>query len=235
MASELSPIERASQDIGRRLRLARTSAGMKLSTLAEKTKLSEAFLSRLERGQVSSSIANLIQITEVLGLGLHDLFAAQDTPAKTSVAVHHADTSDMAEIAATGYRWRHLAGGAPLDRMEMFHLILPRRERMQTMVSHPGQEYCYVMAGEVLFYVGEQEHRLRAGEGIFLDSALPHRAENAGKGEAHILMVVSKTPHDPVAFDWWRPPDVPASRGTLPGRPHAPARTARHRRAKTSK
>jgi transcriptional regulator with XRE-family HTH domain len=244
MTSKLSPIERASQDIGHRLRQARTNAGMKLSTLAEKTRLSEAFLSRLERGQVSSSIANLIQITEVLGLGLHDLFAVQDRPAKTAVTVHHIDSSDMAEINATGYRWRHLAGGAPLDRMEVFHLVLPRRERMPTMVSHPGQEYCYVMAGDILFHVGEQEHRLRAGEGIFLDSELPHRAENAGKSEAHILMMVSKTPHDPVAFDWWRPPACSAPRGepnaaagraALPGRTHIAADTVRKRRTKPRK
>jgi transcriptional regulator with XRE-family HTH domain len=245
MASEQSSIERASQEIGHRLRLARTGAGMRLSTLAERTKLSEAFLSRLERGQVSSSIANLIQITEALGLGLHDLFKAPNAPAKTAVAVHHTDVSDMAEVKATGYRWRLLAGGAPRDLMELFHLILPRRERMQTMVSHAGQEYCYVMAGEILFYVGDQKHRLRAGEGIFLDSALPHRAENAGKGEAHILMMVSKAPHDPVAFDWWRPSAVSpsdadnaaalAGNATLPGGPPSAGGTARKGRAKRSK
>lgn len=194
----------AARDIGSRVRTARLGAGLTLAHLAERTNLSESFLSRVERGQVSSSIANLIQITEVLGLGLHELFVPS-APPRTAVAVHRLAGSELAEIAVTGYRWRYLAGGAPLDDMEVFHLILPRRERMKTMVSHPGQEHCYVLSGEVVFYVGEEKHRLRAGEGIFIDSGLPHRAENGGKGEAEVLMTVSKTGDRPVLFDWWRP------------------------------
>jgi transcriptional regulator with XRE-family HTH domain len=203
--SELTRIERAAQEMGRRLRMARTAAGLKLSDLAERTNLSESFLSRVERGQVSSSIANLIVITDVLGLSLHELFA-HSVPARTTVAVHRVDHSELTELETTGYRWRLLAGGAPLDRMEAFHLVLPRRERMQTMVSHAGQEHCYVLSGEIFFYVGDAKHHLRAGEGIFIDSELPHRAENAGSGEAQILMVVSKTAESPQLFDWWRPP-----------------------------
>jgi transcriptional regulator with XRE-family HTH domain len=203
---ELNRIESTSQEVGRRLRSARTGAGLTLSHLAERTNLSEGFLSKLERGQASSSIANLIQITEVLGLGLHELFAHRAAPARTAVAVHREAISAMTEVKSTGYQWRHLAGGAPLDRLEVFHLIFPRRERMKTMVSHPGQEHCYVLSGEILFYVGEAKHRLRAGEGIFIDSELPHRAENAGKGEAHVLMVVSKAAEGPLPLDWWRLP-----------------------------
>ncbi len=199
-------VERTSQEIGRRLRSARTGAGLKLSDLAERTKLSESFLSRLERGQASSSIANLIQITEVLGLGLHEIFAHRAAPARTAVAVHRADASEMTEVNTTGYRWRHLAGGAPMDRMEAFHLVFPRRERMPTMVSHAGQEHCYVLSGEIFFYVGEEKRRLRVGDGIFIDSELPHRAENAGKGEAHVLMVVSNAAENRMLFDWWRLP-----------------------------
>lgn len=205
--SETHKAETMSLEIGRRLRSARTAAGMKLSELAERTNLSVGFLSRLERGQSSTSIANFIQITEVFGLGLHELFSEHSAPARTDVTVHRA-TSEMDEMHSTGYRWRHLAGGAPLDRMEVFHLVFPRRERMRTMVSHPGQEHCYVLSGEILYFVGNAKHRLRAGDGIFIDSELPHRAENAGEEEAHVLMAVSKTVENPVSFDWWRLPVV---------------------------
>lgn len=194
--------ERTSEEIGRRIRSARTGAGLKLSDVAERTSLSEGFLSKLERGHASASIANLILITEVLGLGLHELFAHPAAPARTSVAVHGAP-AEMTEVASTGYRWRHLAGGAPLDRMEVFHLVFPRRERMKTMVSHPGQEHCYVLSGEIVFHVGDATHRLRAGQGILIDSELPHRAESVGKGEAHVLMVVSKPAETPRVTDWW--------------------------------
>ena len=197
-------ITQATQDIGRRLRAARTGAGLTLADVAERASVSQGFLSKLERGQTAASIANLIQLTDVLGLGLHELFAGDGAPAKTRVAVHRARNDELEEVAATGYRWRHLGGGAPLDRMEVFHLVFPRRKGMEATVSHPGQEHCHVLSGEVLFFVGGVEYRLKAGDGIFIDSEQPHRAENAGRGQAHMLMTVAKPTESSSVPDWWR-------------------------------
>jgi quercetin dioxygenase-like cupin family protein len=95
----------------------------------------------------------------------------------------------------------------------VFHLVFPHRNRMDAVVSHAGQEHCYVLSGEILFQVGGEEHRLKAGEGIFIDSSLAHRAENIGPGEAHVLMTVAKPVEGGGSrelTDWWRLPD-PAS------------------------
>ena len=80
---------------------------------------------------------------------------------------------------------------------------------MDLMVSHPGQEYCYVISGRIRFHVGAEIFELAAGEGIFLNSELPHRADNIGDDEARILMVVAKSSDARQRgehFDWWRVP-----------------------------
>ena len=212
--SDEARIDGITREIGRRLRSARAAAGLTLSDLAARTELSEGFLSRLERGHASASIANLIRLADVLGLGLHELFAVPAAPARTEVAVHRGGDAPE-EATSAGYRWRHLAGGAPLDRLEVFHLVFPRRETMPTMVSHPGQEHCYVLSGEVLFHVGGRQHRLRAGDGILIDSTLPHRAENAGDGEAHVLMTVSSATEAPAPapVEWWQLPAAGSADG----------------------
>ncbi len=192
------------QELGRRIRAARNASGMTLSDLAGRADLSEGFLSRLERGQASASIANMIRIADALGLGLHDLFADRNAPERTSVTVHRGNRSEFSEVPGTGYRWRPLAGGAPLDRLEVFHLVFPLREAMETLVSHPGQEHCLVLSGEILFHVGGQRHRLGAGDGILIDSALPHRAENVGDQEAHVVMTVSAPADGAEPLEWWR-------------------------------
>ena len=197
-------IARATQEIGQRLRAARSGAGRTLAEVAAKAGVSEGFLSKLERGQAAASIANLIQLTDALGLGLHELFASPDTPASTRVAVHRAEHDGPGEVAASGYRWRPLGGGAPLDRMEVFHLVFPREKGMDALVSHPGQEHCYVLSGEVLFFVGDEQYRLKAGDGIFIDSNQPHRAENAGRGKAQVLMTVTRSAAAAEAADWWQ-------------------------------
>ncbi len=198
-------IAKTTREIGRRLRSARVGSGLTLAAVAGKTGLSEGFLSKLERGQAAASIANLIQIADVLGLGLLELFAGHEAPARTRVAVHRAATDASGEVTATGYRWRPLGGGAPLDRMEVFHLVFPRETGMTSMVSHPGQEHCYVLSGEVMFFVGDAQYRLKAGDGIFIDSEQPHRAENAGRGQAHVLMSVTKSGEEGAGLpEWWR-------------------------------
>ncbi len=199
----MDKVARATQEIGLRLRQARSNAGRTLAEVAAKAGVSEGFLSKLERGQATASIANLIQLTDALGLGLHELFAGANSPAKTRVAVRRAQHDKLKEVEASGYRWRPLGGGAPLDRMEVFHLVFPREKGMEAMVSHPGQEHCYVLSGEVLFFVGGEQHRLKAGDGIFIDSQQPHRAENAGRGKAHVLMTVAKPAEAADAPDWW--------------------------------
>ncbi|MDQ8727237.1 cupin domain-containing protein [Bradyrhizobium sp. LHD-71] len=87
---------------------------------------------------------------------------------------------------------------------------------MDLMVSHPGQEYCYVISGRIRFHVGAEVFELAAGEGIFLNSELPHRADNVGDDEARILMVVAKSSEARSSgrsehFDWWRVPGAATS------------------------
>jgi transcriptional regulator with XRE-family HTH domain len=199
----MDKVAETTRDIGRRLRAARQGAGLTLAETAARAGVSEGFLSKLERGQTAASIANLIQLTEVLGLGLHELFAADGAPARTRVVVHRADGGTLSEVAASGYSWQHLGGGAPLDRMEVFRLVFPREKGMAAMVSHPGQEHCYVLSGEIVFHVGDVQYRLKAGDGIFIDSQIPHRAENAGRTKAHVLMAVARPAEASEAPDWW--------------------------------
>jgi transcriptional regulator with XRE-family HTH domain len=197
--------------LGARIRSLREARGMKLKQLADATGLSDAFVSRLERGQVSSSVANLIQIAQVLDIGVSELFANPADQLRSDVTVHrNSDAGEDQSIPSTGYRWRLLAGGMPNDDVEVFHLLFPRKNRMDLMVSHPGQEYCYVISGRIRFHVGAEMFELAAGEGIFLNSELPHRADNIGDDEARILMVVAKSSDTRSSrsssehFDWWR-------------------------------
>jgi len=200
----MDKVEQTAREVGRRLRSARVGAGLTLADVAGRAGVSEGFLSKLERGHSNASIASLLQLTDVVGLGLDELFGGGARPARTRVSIHRGKAPEFQEVVATGYLWRSLGGGAPLDRLEVFHLVFPAKARMEAMVSHPGQEHCYVLSGEVRFLVGADQHRLKAGDSIFIDSQQPHRAENAGRGKAHMLMAVTKSSETADAPDWWR-------------------------------
>ncbi|MEQ8899214.1 MAG: XRE family transcriptional regulator [Roseovarius sp.] len=196
----------ANTQIGACIKDARRAEKLTLSALAAKCDLTESFLSKLERGVASASIANLLQICAALNIEIGSLFDGLGTaPARTRVSVHRRSDDDFSFIPSTGYAWKRVGGGSPKDEMEVFHLVLPDTDKMEAYVSHPGQEHCYVISGDVIFEVGEESHHLAPGDSIFIDSQQPHRARSVGEQEAQILMTVAAADISRVDFDWWRP------------------------------
>src|SRR5512132_4035501 len=106
IALDESPETRQLVDaVAARLREARRTQRLTLRMLSEKTGLSEPFLSRLERGLVSTSIANLILITRTVGIDLGQLFqgVSGTTTTQHYALVRAAERRPPQEVPATGY------------------------------------------------------------------------------------------------------------------------------------
>src|SRR5919199_5659229 len=67
-------------DVGERLRALRRFRRCTLRTIAARSGLSESFLSQVERGRSSASIASLRRIAEALGVSMADLFGPDGVP-----------------------------------------------------------------------------------------------------------------------------------------------------------
>ena len=61
-------------DVGERLRVIRSRRRQTLREVAERAGLSETFLSQVERGRASASVASLRRIADALGIAISDLF-----------------------------------------------------------------------------------------------------------------------------------------------------------------
>jgi mannose-6-phosphate isomerase-like protein (cupin superfamily) len=68
----------------------------------------------------------------------------------------------------------------------------PGSDTGSAMLVHEGEEGGVVMAGEVEITVGAQVRVLRAGEGYYFESRVPHRFRNVGS-EA-VVIVSANTP-----------------------------------------
>jgi transcriptional regulator with XRE-family HTH domain len=73
----------AQEELGARIRVARKTAGMSQSELAEEVGLSVESVSRAERGRIVPTIFSLIRFAEVLRLDLAELVQG-GTPRKSS-------------------------------------------------------------------------------------------------------------------------------------------------------
>ena len=211
--------------IGSVLRSARLGRQMTLRALSQKSGLSEAFLSRLERGQVSTSIANLIAITGIIGVGLADLFEANGAAggARGYVIARAGERRPPQEIAASGYRYQPLVTGWHGQRLDAFILTFPRRNRADVMTAHEGEELVYVLEGRILFQLGEERIPLGVGDSIYFKADIAHMGKNVGEVDARVLMVTTPGRGPGREFGWWKTPVVGRARSRRPRSRKRPA------------
>jgi mannose-6-phosphate isomerase-like protein (cupin superfamily) len=213
--------------VAARLREARRAQRLTLRALSEKTGLSEPFLSRLERGRVSTSIANLILITRTVGIDLGQLFqgVSGTTTTQHYALVRAAERRPPQEVPATGYTYQPMAVGWPGQRMDAFVLTFPVKNRADVLTAHEGDELSFVLQGEILFQLGDEKIPLKAGDCLYFNAEIPHMGKNVGRVDAKVLMVAAPGRGPGREYGWWKAP-APAAR-TRPRRLRRSSRTRR--------
>lgn len=203
------------QRIGGRIRQARQARQMTLDALGAATALSTAFLSRLERGEASASIGNLIRVAAAVGLKLSDIFADRaPQPRKPYTLFRRVERAAPMAFAGPGYSYVPLGGEfAEGLRFDAFELEFPA-DAAEAMppVSHEGEEFLYLLSGRIEFRVGPDRFVMQAGDSLHFNCQEPHMGRAVGDRPARLLMVVSRQPGRKLA--WWQEPPrrLPAAR-----------------------
>lgn len=188
--------EAVAVSVGRRIRVAREATSLTLKALAERTGLSQPFLSRLERGHVSASIANILEIARALGLGVAALLEGDAPAPERSWSVHRGGS----EFSGDGYSFRPLAHELRRQQMDAFVLNFPPHHGLELTVAHEGEELLYVLEGRIQFRFGDEEVLLEPGDAVQFDSSLPHTARNIAAKPARLLMVTTPTRAKPLGW-----------------------------------
>jgi quercetin dioxygenase-like cupin family protein len=55
--------------------------------------------------------------------------------------------------------------------------------------THEGEEFLYVLRGELAITLEKEEYRLKAGDSFYFESATPHHWRNPGQAETWVLWV----------------------------------------------
>jgi len=173
-------------EIGKKLRELRIQRGLTQGELADRCELSKGFISQVERDLASPSIATLKDLLECLGTSLQ-LFFADDSMEKVAFS-----PQDMFEKADDGERhgkitW--LIPDAQKNRMEPILIELQPGCRSQKLRPHEGEEFGYVLRGQVRLYADNRKITVRKGYSFCLHPASTHYLENTGRVVALVLWV----------------------------------------------
>jgi transcriptional regulator with XRE-family HTH domain len=183
-----APDVSAEIDVGERLRAIRRSRRATLRTVATRSGLSESFLSQVERGQSSASIASLRRIADALGVSIADLF---DVDAIPGPRVLRRDERPALAFGVLGRKL--LLTPRPLQSLEVFvgELEVGGSTGHQPYAHGDSEELFVVLAGEVQLEVGGEVFHLEHGDSIDYRSSTPHRATNAGNDLAEVMWIIS--------------------------------------------
>ena len=183
-----APDVRTEVDVGERLRDLRRLRRATLKTIADRAGVSESFLSQVERGRASASIASLRRIANALGVSVADLFEP-DGPPRPRVL-----RKDQRPSLAFGVLGRKLLlTPQPLQHLEVFVGELdPGGSTGPEPYAHGDSEELFVViAGAVQLELGGDLHDLEVGDSIDYRSSTPHRITNVGEERAEVMWIIS--------------------------------------------
>jgi transcriptional regulator with XRE-family HTH domain len=176
-------------DVGERLRAIRTLRRLTLRTVAERTGLSESFLSQVERGRANASVASLKRIAAALGVNVADLF--EPNGARTRPRVLRREARPALAFGTLGRKY--MLTPRPLEHLQVIvgELGAGGSTGDEPYTHGDSEELLVVLAGVVHLQLGTEVFELREGDSIDYRSSTPHRLTNAGEGTAEVMWIIS--------------------------------------------
>lgn len=178
------------QAVGLHVRELRTAAGLSLRALAERTEFSPSFISQVENGQVSPSIASMERIAAALGVTLGEFFSAASRGV-SGVVVRAAERTVLSSSwsAATVEALSPMADQRGLEPVLI--TLEPRGRSGKHPAPHAAEEFAFVLEGEVTLTLGPDRHQLAAGDAVTILPRELRLWENEGRVAARVLVVAA--------------------------------------------
>ena len=172
--------------LGERLRARRKEIGKTLAQVAAESNLTVGFISQIERGISTPSLASLYNVATALETSVdHFVWTA---PRRTHSVVSHSGQRQTYKVGGTARFYEFLERGFPEAKLNACLSHVPPGH-LSEMMSHAGEEFVYLVAGTMDYEVDGVSYRLTAGDTLHFDSHKPHRGRNIGPDTAIELWV----------------------------------------------
>ena len=181
--------------IGQQIRDLRQGRRMTLQDLSSETDLSKPLLSQIENEQVIPPLATLLRISKALKVPLQTFFEEVDNTQKCLV-VRAREANPIHRRPKQGstpqpYRYHSLAYGKKHKHMEPFMVEFDPHQAEQTQpVQHPGEEFLYLLEGQVRLRHGAETYLIEAGDSAYWDSSDLHSLTAVGDQIARGIAVL---------------------------------------------
>ena len=171
--------------IGKKIKELRTLCNLTQEELASRTELTKGYISQLENDLAEPSVSTLYDIISALGTNMSDFFLEE----KQNQIVFTQEDYFVKENS--GYTIEWLVPNAQKNEMEPILITIKPGEETDLDYPHEGQEFGYVLEGEVLLCIDNKTHRVKKGETFYYDSSKNHYLKNVKEKLCRIIWVSS--------------------------------------------
>ena len=183
--------------VGHKIKGLRETKNISIEEVSERSGLSVEQIVSIENEEHLPSLGPLIKIARALGVRLGTFLDDNDAlgPVVCRAAERERDSSisfsnGMAD-ARKHMEYHSLAKQKSGRHMEPFIIdIQPSEERDFKLSAHEGEEFIFVMEGEVEIEYGKETYTLKTGDSIYYDSIVMHHVHGVPGKSSKILALV---------------------------------------------
>ncbi len=179
--------------VGQRIRKKREAQGLSLEQVSVLVGVSTDELGGLEAGHGLPSVGLVIKLSRVLGSRVDGILHG-GAPLSRTLTVFRAGAHGAAEEEGDtdqGYTYRSLGRpSSPGQGMEPLLITFVPGETDIRPIAHDGQEFVYVLEGEVELLLDGERCALGPGDSVYLDSSRPHLFRAMGDRPSRAVGVV---------------------------------------------
>jgi transcriptional regulator with XRE-family HTH domain len=178
--------------LGARVKDLRRERGLTLEELASRSGVSRAMISKLERGEKNPTLVIAARLAEGLGVSLSRLAGVEE---RREVVVVPKERRMVLRDPETGFVRQSLSPTFAGRGVEFLRNVVPEGSTSGDFPAHRKgvEEHVVVEKGELRATLGGEEYLLREGDALFFEADVPHRFDNAGRGDCAYYLIISST------------------------------------------
>ena len=163
-------------EVASRIREMREIFGFSEAEMAEKTEVSLDEYIKYEAGELDFPFTFIHKCTLAFGVGVSDLLEGKSANLRSYTVTRSGEGQETAK--EEGITIKNLAPNFKNKIAEPYFVRYEYNAALQDkpihLTKHSGQEFDYVVSGELKVQVGEHTELLREGDSIYYDSSTPH-------------------------------------------------------------
>lgn len=194
----------SSEALGKQLALLRKLNALSLEQVATRAEITKSYLSKLERGLSSPTIATLMKLARALETSVEKLVSESNLDDEI-LLVRAQDRVPLGrQVEDDGYVYELIASQRPDKAMMPFIMSPPlstdaaeNADESSHYMSHAGEELIYLISGRMEVFFSDRSYILKAGDALYFNASIPHRTRSVGKKLAQALVVATSVKREP--------------------------------------